>query len=177
MSKITYTNKVDLYEDTSISDINKVKARDMNEIKNVVNANDDATTTNTNAIETLSNQTTTNTNAIGTLSDLSTTNKDNLVNAVNETYNKIRKIQCGSTGDVSVSANSYADYEVIFPEPFSKAPSAVTVSIYTNSTATVYGYITSGVLYRSVTATGFKIRVYNKDTSGRAPAFMWIAVE
>lgn len=70
MSKITYTNKVDLYEDTSIADINKVKASDMNEIKTVVNNNDDTTTNNTNAI--------------GTLADLSTTNKDNLVNAINE---------------------------------------------------------------------------------------------
>lgn len=70
MSKITYTNKVDLYEDTSIADINKVKASDMNEIKTVVNNNDDTTTNNKNAI--------------GTLADLSTTNKDNLVNAINE---------------------------------------------------------------------------------------------
>ena len=70
MSKITYTNKVDLYEDTSIADINKVKASDMNEIKTVVNNNDNTTTNNTNAI--------------GTLSDLTTTNKDNLVNAINE---------------------------------------------------------------------------------------------
>ena len=70
MSKITYTNKVDLYEDTSIADINKVKASDMNEIKTVVNNNDDTTTNNTNAI--------------GTLTDLTTTNKDNLVNAINE---------------------------------------------------------------------------------------------
>ena len=70
MSKITYTNKVDLYEDTSIADINKVKASDMNEIKTVVNNND--------------NNTTANTNAIGTLAGLSTTNKDNLVNAINE---------------------------------------------------------------------------------------------
>ena len=41
MSKITYADKVPLYENTDIADINKVKADDMNEIKNVVNANDD----------------------------------------------------------------------------------------------------------------------------------------
>lgn len=70
MSKITFENKVDLYEDTSITDINKVKASDMNEIKTIVNENDDNTTTNTNAI--------------GTLKDLTTTNKDNLVDAINE---------------------------------------------------------------------------------------------
>ena len=51
MSKITYTNKVDLYEDTSIADINKVKASDMNEIKTVVNNNDDTTTNNTKCHE------------------------------------------------------------------------------------------------------------------------------
>ena len=70
MSKITYTNKVDLYEDTSIADINKVKASDMNEIKTVVNNNDDTTMANTNAI--------------GTLTDLSTTNKSSIVEAINE---------------------------------------------------------------------------------------------
>ena len=37
MSKITYADKVPLYENTDIADINKVKADDMNEIKNVVN--------------------------------------------------------------------------------------------------------------------------------------------
>lgn len=36
---ITYTNKADLYTDSSIADINKVKASDMNEIKSVVNNN------------------------------------------------------------------------------------------------------------------------------------------
>ena len=39
MSKITYKDKVPLYENTDIADINKVKADDMNEIKQVVNAN------------------------------------------------------------------------------------------------------------------------------------------
>lgn len=37
MAKITYLDKVALNENPDISDINKVKANDMNEIKNVVN--------------------------------------------------------------------------------------------------------------------------------------------
>lgn len=41
MSKITYTDKVAIYENTKVPDINKVNADDMNEIKSVVNANDD----------------------------------------------------------------------------------------------------------------------------------------
>lgn len=44
MSKITYTNKVALYENSDIADINKVKADDMNEIKTCVNNNDDMLT-------------------------------------------------------------------------------------------------------------------------------------
>lgn len=41
MSKITYEDKVTIHENGSIPDINKVKANDMNEIKNVVNENMD----------------------------------------------------------------------------------------------------------------------------------------
>ena len=44
MSKITYTNKTALYENSDIADINKVKADDMNEIKACVNNNDDMLT-------------------------------------------------------------------------------------------------------------------------------------
>lgn len=163
MSKITFENKVDLYEDTSITDINKVKASDMNEIKTIVNENDDTTTINTNAI--------------GTLTELTTTNKDNLVDAINEANNKIPKIQGGVTADISVSANSYSDYKVTFPEEFNTIPTLITVSLYTNSTAPNYGDLTAVVLYGSVTSTGFKIRIYSKDTSSRAPACIWIAIE
>lgn len=41
MSKITYTDKVTLNENPNVADVNKVKADDLNEIKNVVNANAD----------------------------------------------------------------------------------------------------------------------------------------
>lgn len=37
MAQITYDTKVALYENSGIADINKVKADDMNEIKNVIN--------------------------------------------------------------------------------------------------------------------------------------------
>ena len=40
MSKITYADKVALNENPSVADVNKVKADDLNEIKNVVNEND-----------------------------------------------------------------------------------------------------------------------------------------
>lgn len=41
MSKITYTDKVAINVDSTIPDINKCKADDLNEIKNVVNNNVD----------------------------------------------------------------------------------------------------------------------------------------
>lgn len=51
MSKITYTNKVAINENPEIPDINKVTDDDMNEIKAVVNNNDDdLITINTNLI-------------------------------------------------------------------------------------------------------------------------------
>lgn len=39
MGTITYENKVAINENTSVADVNKVKATDMNEIKNAVNDN------------------------------------------------------------------------------------------------------------------------------------------
>lgn len=63
INTITYTNKVTLNENASIADVNKCKASDMNEIKNVVNAN---------------------ANLVGDLSNLDTTDKSSVVNAINE---------------------------------------------------------------------------------------------
>lgn len=62
MAKITYENKVALNVNSDIADINKVNASDLNEIKNVVNENDDN---------------------MGLLSNLTTPNKNNLVGAIN----------------------------------------------------------------------------------------------
>lgn len=44
MSKITYTNKVAINENADIPNINKITDNDMNEIKTVVNNNDDIVT-------------------------------------------------------------------------------------------------------------------------------------
>lgn len=50
ISTITYSNKVALNENSSVADINKVKADDMNEIKTVVNNNATETSNNTTDI-------------------------------------------------------------------------------------------------------------------------------
>ena len=63
MAKITYENKEFLNKNENIADKNKVNDTDLNEIKNVVNENDDS---------------------IGNLSNLNTINKDSLVGAINE---------------------------------------------------------------------------------------------
>lgn len=61
--QITYQDKVALNENTGIADINKVKADDMNMIKNVVNANQED---------------------VGDISNLKTKDITSIVNAVNE---------------------------------------------------------------------------------------------
>lgn len=65
MSKITYDNKVTLNENPNVADVNKVKADDLNEIKNVVNANDDN---------------------VGDIANLKTTDISSVVNAINEVF-------------------------------------------------------------------------------------------
>ena len=63
MAKITYEDKEFLNKNEDIADNRKVNDTDLNEIKEVVNGNDDN---------------------IGDLSDLNTTDKTSLVNAINE---------------------------------------------------------------------------------------------
>jgi hypothetical protein len=62
MAKITYADKVALNVNSDIADVNKCNASDLNEIKDVVNTNDDN---------------------MGLLSNLTTPSKDNLVGAIN----------------------------------------------------------------------------------------------
>lgn len=70
MAKITFADKQFLNQNTDIPDINKCKDTDMNEIKQVVNANDDDfNTLNTN---------------VGDLTQLETTEKNSIVGAINE---------------------------------------------------------------------------------------------
>lgn len=65
MAKIQFEDKVALNENASIPDINKCKAIDMNEIKSVVNGNDDL---------------------VGDLSTLNTNDKSSIVRSINEVY-------------------------------------------------------------------------------------------
>src|SRR5574344_417882 len=53
MSKITYSDKEYIYENASIPEINKITDGNMNEIKTVVNANDDRLITAEGEIDTV----------------------------------------------------------------------------------------------------------------------------
>lgn len=96
MAKITYENKVALNVNSDIADINKVTASDLNEIKNVVNTNDDNTTNNSNAI--------------GTLSNLNTTEKSNLVGAINEVKQNIMSLSMAANQSVNVTSETVINF-------------------------------------------------------------------
>ena len=100
MAKITYENKVALNVNSDIADINKCNATDLNEIKEVVNTNDDK---------------------VGDLAQLNTTNKDNLVGAINEVNanaNNLKPVQLysytGTNKQTSITlSDSYSNYKFI----------------------------------------------------------------
>lgn len=81
MAKITYENKVALNVNSDIPDVNKCNASDLNEIKDVVNTNDDN---------------------MGLLSNLNTTNKSNLVEALNETNTNSKNMRMYSSEETII---------------------------------------------------------------------------
>lgn len=87
MAKIQFENKVALNENASMPNINKCRADDMNEIKNVVNKNDDL---------------------VGDLSTLNTTDKSSIVGAINEVNenNKWKLLQSGVETRTNVSLDN-----------------------------------------------------------------------
>lgn len=119
MAKITFENKIALNVNSDIADVNKCNATDLNEIKEVVNTNDDNTITNTNNIAK-------NATKIGTLSNLNTTNKNNLVSAINEVNGKINALTAvalyesttGSNGNITLSDNvsNYSYIEIFYKD-------------------------------------------------------------
>lgn len=82
--------------------------------------------------------------------------------------------ESGTITGSSVSANSYKDYEVTFNKSFSSAP-IVVACFQSTSTAGAFGNCTLGIV--STSATGFTVRVFNGDASGRGPNINWIAVK
>lgn len=83
-------------------------------------------------------------------------------------------VQSGLTDPKDVASGSYSDIAITFPEPFYSAPTVV-VGFLTASTAGSFGRCVAAV-YGNPTATGFNIRIYNGDSTGRKPQVSWIAV-
>ena len=96
MAQITYADKVALNTNSQIADINKTTASDMNEIKSVVNENDDN---------------------VGNLSNLNTTNKSSLVGAINELTEKgVFNLWSGDVTSSNTAINlneNYKNYDFI----------------------------------------------------------------
>lgn len=83
-------------------------------------------------------------------------------------------IETGTITGTTVSSNSYKDYNVTFNKTFSSAP-IVVACFQSTSTAGAFGNCTLGIVNTSL--TGFTVRVFNGDASGRAPNINWIAVK
>ena len=85
------------------------------------------------------------------------------------------KIQYGTVTNESLAANGVRTVDIVFPTRMNSVP-VVVCGLMTNSTAGGFGSITAAVVKDSVTATGFKCRIHNGDTSSRIPGAYWIAV-
>ena len=82
-------------------------------------------------------------------------------------------IETGTITGSSVSAGSYTDYSPTFSKTFHNAP-IVVACFQSTSTAGAFGKCMLGVV--STTTSGFTVRVFNGDTSGRGPNINWIAI-
>ena len=82
--------------------------------------------------------------------------------------------ESGTITGSSVTAGSTKDYSVTFAKAFPSAP-IVVACFQSTSTAGAFGNCTLGIV--STSATGFTVRVFNGDASGRGPNINWIAVK
>lgn len=83
------------------------------------------------------------------------------------------EIDMGKSVSVSVSASSYADVEITFSKEFSQVPQ-VMLGLVTGSTGAGSGSISVSPI--ETTTTGCTARVFNADSSGRAPAVRYLAL-
>ena len=157
MSKITYTDKQFLYENSDIPAINKVQDSDMNEIKQVVNANDDN---------------------VGSLDNLNTTDKTNLVNATNEITPLLNTISNSGTikigyvgiewGTVSITPNNgYGAESVNLVNEYKNNPVAIAcANVGTNAITNV------GVF--GVSTTSISVFLVGSGTTARSCRYLVI---
>ncbi len=85
----------------------------------------------------------------------------------------IAKVLYGTTGAISTPGKEYKDLDVTFSSAFSNAPTII-VGFVTSSTAGAFGSCSCAVMSKSTSR--FTVRVFNNDTTARAPAVSWIAI-
>lgn len=90
------------------------------------------------------------------------------------TIQKQAMVQAGTITGGNVSANSKADWTVTFDKEFASAPYVV-VGFVTNADQGGFGKCCCAAVLSSISTTGFTVRIYNGDTSGRSPKCHWIA--
>lgn len=84
------------------------------------------------------------------------------------------KIAYGRINNASTGAQVYKDFNVTFAKAFKNVP--VVVACF-ESTSTGAGFGSCTVAVNNVTTTGCKIRVFNSDSTTRAPHLLWLAVD
>ena len=157
MSKITYTDKQFLYENSDIPAINKVQDSDMNEIKQVVNENDDN---------------------VGSLDNLNTTDKTNLVNATNEITPLLNTISNSGTikigyvgiewGTVSIApSNGYGTESVNLVNEYKNNPVAIACANVGTSAITNVGVF-------GVSTTSISVFLVGSGTTARSCRYLVI---
>ena len=93
-------------------------------------------------------------------------------------HSGIMNLQAGTVMNTGkVAAGNCADFPVTFQRPFAAGTEpTVVVGFASNSTAAKFGACAVAVIPESVTNTGFTIRFFNGDVSGRNPNFTYIAL-
>lgn len=84
-------------------------------------------------------------------------------------------IQSGSTGSITLAAQSYKDVVVTFPKAFTKIP-AVSLQLMSASESSQMGEFNAALL-TTPTITGFTIRVFSNAAAQRSPSVHWVAFE
>lgn len=79
----------------------------------------------------------------------------------------------GRTAGISVASGATADVNITFGKTFLVPPSVV-VGFQSSSTAGAFGRCTCSVM--TIETTGCSLRVFNGDTTVRAPSLMWTAI-
>lgn len=86
---------------------------------------------------------------------------------------RCKPIQSGIVVGSNVPSGSYKNFNVTFPEAFGTAPD-VMVCLKSASTSSGMGKVSCSAINES--KTGFTIRAFNGDSTGREPDYRWIAV-